>query len=141
VSRAGKIAWVVVGVLVVAFLLQRMIAPADSDQDEITYPEFVERVGVAGEVASVEIDEYQGELEVTPGPRSDETDLYEVGYVTDGGESLVALLDENGIPYEVRSGGGGSVARWSLYLLPLLLFGAFWYWLARRLDRLDSARG
>jgi hypothetical protein len=141
VSRAGKIAWIVVGVLVLAFFAARLISPDDSvEEDQVSYREFVERIPVAGEVESVEIDEYDGVLEVTPGPRADDDEEYEVGYLTDSGESLTTLLDQNEIPYEVRTGSGGSIVSWFFYLLPAALFGAFWFWLSRRLNRLDSSR-
>jgi ATP-dependent Zn protease len=44
------------------------------------------------------------------------------------------VLDERGIRHESRESGGGQTAWWSIltYLLPFLLFGAFWIFLMRR---------
>lgn len=139
-TRVGKIALIALGVLVVLFFAQRLIAPEDSDDPDVGYGEFLELVADTGEVESVEIDQFRARLEVTPGPQAEESEEYEVAYLEDAGESLVALLDENEVPYEIES-GGGNAASWFVYLLPFALFGAFWLWLARRLDRFDSDRG
>lgn len=136
-SRTAKIVWIVIGVLVVLFLAQRLISPADEDGSELAYSEFLQEVSEPSTVEAVEIDRERGELIVTPGPNAREPDEYEVEYLDDTGELLVERLEQAGIPFEVDSGYGGSVASFGLYLLFPALFAAFWYWLARRLDRLQ----
>jgi flagellar biosynthesis/type III secretory pathway M-ring protein FliF/YscJ len=137
VSRTARVVWIVVavllGLIVLFFVAQRLISPDDdTENDDVSYMEFVDRVQTPGEVEAVTIDQDSSELEVAG--RGDE---YEVAYLEDDGEAVVALLNRNRIPYEVESWGGGTAASWFFYLLPAVLFGAFWFWLARRLDRLD----
>ncbi len=120
-------------VLVLAFFAQQLVSPGESEGP--TFSEFLDELE-RGEVESVAIDAGRGELEVVPGPGATVEEQYETDYPYGYDEALVKQLRAKDVPFEVDSGGGGSVASWVVYLLPLAIFGLFWRWLARRLAEL-----
>jgi ATP-dependent Zn protease len=121
---------VVLGILVLAFVVQRAVDPPESD--DATFSEFLDRAS-AGEVESVTLVPDREQIEVKPSPTASSDEDYEVTYPVADSGSLIADLRDEEIAIDVDASGGGSVASWVVYLLPLAMFIAFWVWLARRL--------
>jgi ATP-dependent Zn protease len=130
-----KWGWIALAaVLVLAFVASQVINPSESGESP-TFSQFLDDLE-AGEVESVVIDSEDGTLEVVPAPAAQLDAEYETDYAYGYEETLIRQLRDDDVPFEVDSGGGGSVLGWLFYLLPAILFLLFWRWLARRLDEL-----
>jgi len=139
IRTIAKWAGVALGVLVLAFIAQRIIDPPSAD-DSRTFSEFLDQVD-AGEVESVTFVPSREELEVEPGPGAESDDEYEVGYPVADSGALIEDLRADGVPLDVET-NPGTAANLVVYLIPFALYIAFWVWLAGRLrglsDRLDA---
>jgi ATP-dependent Zn protease len=117
-------------VIIVAFFAQRLISPGDTDAP--TYDEFLTQVERAPQtIDRVTLDPDNTELEVD----ERDGDEYALGYPPDAEETVVNQLRRQGIETDVESTGGGGIGSLLAYLLPFLLFFAFFVYVMRRSRR------
>ena len=117
-------------VVVLAFFAQRLINPNDKE-DAPTYNEFIQQVE-SGQIEEVTFNTKDNTLDV----KDADGDEYETGFL-DSGDSQVALqnaLQQNNVPYEVKGKGGGGLLSILTYILPFLLFFAFWIFLMNQMQ-------
>jgi cell division protease FtsH len=117
-------------VVVLAFFAQRLINPSDKEEAP-TYNEFVQQVE-SGQIDEVTFNTKDNTLDV----KEADGDEYETGFL-DSGDSQVQLqntLQQNDVPYEVKGKGGGGLLSILTYILPFLLFFAFWIFLMNQMQ-------
>ncbi|HEX2359395.1 MAG TPA: ATP-dependent zinc metalloprotease FtsH [Solirubrobacterales bacterium] len=117
-------------VVVLAFFAQRLISPGEK-KEEPTYNDFITMVE-QGEVKEVTFNTKDNTLEV------EETngDKFETGFL-DSGDSQVQLqnqLQRESVEYNVKGKGGSSLLSLLTYILPFLLFFAFWIFLMNQMQ-------
>ncbi len=120
-------------VVVLAFFAQKLLVP-DDKVDVPSYNEFIEKVD-AGAIEEVTFNQKEKVLEVK------ETDAgggeeYELGYL-ESGDAQVALqnrLQANDVKTEIDGIGGGGILGALVYILPFLLFFAFWIFLMNQMQ-------
>ncbi len=113
-----------------AFFAQRLIAPGD-EPDVPSYNEFIANVE-AGQVDEVTFNQKEKVLEV----KEADGDEFEIGYL-ESGDSQVALqnqLARNDVKTEIKGIGGGGFLTLLTYILPFLLFFAFWIFLMNQMQ-------
>jgi cell division protease FtsH len=120
-------------VVVLAFFAQRLINPGDEEKTP-SYDEFIVAVE-AGQVDEVKFKTEDNKLEVkeTDAAGGDE---YETGYLTSDGsqQQLENLLRQNEVKYEVEGKSGGGIVGALVYILPFILFLAFWIFLMNQMQ-------
>jgi hypothetical protein len=127
-------ALVILMVIVLAFVAQRLISPADDDAP--SYDQFltqVERAPQAIDEVTLETDSNTIEVRERGG------DEYEMGYPPSSESSLVNTLRRQGIRTVVEGSGGTSLLSLIAYVLPFLLFFGFWLFMMKRMQRGESA--
>ncbi|MDP9187992.1 MAG: ATP-dependent zinc metalloprotease FtsH [Actinomycetota bacterium] len=120
-------------VVVLAFFAQRLIAPGDKP-DVPSYNEFIQNVE-AGQVDKVTFNQKEKVLEVEEAEAAG-GDKFEIGYL-ESGDSQVALqnqLARNDVETEIKGIGGGGLLSLLTYVLPFLLFFAFWIFLMNQMQ-------
>jgi cell division protease FtsH len=114
--------WIVVALLVLLGA-SRLFDGGDGRQ-ELRYDEFAAYVE-AGEVATVTIKDnsssIQGELQ--------SGEKFATTYVTEAGDRLTALLDDAGVPYEVKKGGSSLWVSILLQFAPVILLVVLFFFL------------
>jgi hypothetical protein len=125
-------------VIVIAFVAQRVISPADETENAPSYDQFLAQVEQQPPtIAKVTLDPDDTSLEVVQVNGAE----YVIGYPPDSEEALINSLRGNRIETVVEeTGGGGSLLSWALYLLPYLLFAGFFVFLMNRMKK-DRASG
>jgi hypothetical protein len=119
-------------VIVLAFLAQRVISPANETENAPSYDQFLAQVEQQPPtIAKVTLDPDDTSVEVVQVNGAQ----YEIGYPPRGEEALVNSLRRNRIETVVEETGrsGGSLLSWIVYLLPFALFGGFFVFLMRRM--------
>ncbi len=117
-------------VVVLAFFAQRLISPSES-KDPPSYNDFIAQVE-NGQVDEVTFKTKDNTLVV----KETNGDEYETGYL-DSGDSQVALenlLRRNDVTTEIKGKGGGGFLTLLTYILPFLLFFAFWIFLMNQMQ-------
>jgi cell division protease FtsH len=117
-------------VVVLAFFAQRLISPGE-EKPKPTYGDFLTQVQ-NGDVKSVTINTRDNTLNVT---ESDGKTKYSTGYPDNTEPSLVAELRKNNVQQiKVKGKGGSSWLSILTYILPFLLFFAFWIFLMNQVQ-------
>ncbi|MGZ5311687.1 MAG: ATP-dependent metallopeptidase FtsH/Yme1/Tma family protein, partial [Solirubrobacterales bacterium] len=117
-------------VVVLAFFAQRLISP-DEKKDAPTYNEFIAQVE-SGQIEEVTFNTKDNVLDV----KETDGDEYETGFL-DSGDSQVQLqnqLERNDVSFEIKGKGGGGLLSILTYILPFLLFFAFWIFLMNQMQ-------
>jgi cell division protease FtsH len=122
----------IVVVLLVYLASQTLLGDDDTSSDRIAYGDLITRVEESPEsIANVLFIPKGQRIEVT---LADGTTL-ESNYPTEASQlDLQRLLQSKGIPFDSK--GTGDSAWWSIltYLLPFILFFAFWIFLMRQVQ-------
>src|SRR5205085_12601266 len=120
-------------VVVLAFFAQRLISPGDGKPTP-SYNEFVQQAQ-AGQLDKVTFNTKDNTIEVK---QTDEAggDTYETGFLDSDGlqQQLVNTLQQQGVETEIKGKGGGGILSLLTYILPFLLFFAFWIFLMNQMQ-------
>src|ERR671934_360167 len=117
-------------VVVLAFFAQRFLGQNES-KPKPNFGQFLTQVK-AGDVKSVTINTRDNTLNVT---EADGKTKYETGYPDNTEPSLVAELRKNNVQQiKVKGKGGSSWLSILTYILPFLLFFAFWIFLMNQVQ-------
>jgi cell division protease FtsH len=117
-------------VVVLAFFAQRLISPG-SDTQTPDYNDFVQRID-NGQIESVTWNTKDNTLDVK---QTDGTS-YEEGYPdSDAAQAqLLNTLQQHNVKTEIKGKGGSSLLSLLTYILPFLLFFAFWIFLMNQMQ-------
>jgi cell division protease FtsH len=129
--RFFKSAWFpLLIVVVLAFFAHQLISPGQQEE-EPTYTEFlaqieddpdsIEQVTIQTKDHTVDVKEAGG-------------DEYSTGYPENTEEALVNTLRRNDVQTEVEGTGGSSILSLLTYILPFILFFAFWVFLMNQMQ-------
>jgi cell division protease FtsH len=117
-------------VLVLAFFAQRLISP-DQQKDTPNYPEFLSQVQNAPDsIHDVTIKTSQNQIDVT----ESNGQQYSTGYLPNTEQSLINTLDKNNVSTTIEGAGGSSILSLLTYILPFVLFFAFWVFLMNQMQ-------
>ncbi len=116
-------------VVVLAFFAQRLISPGE-EKPKPTYGDFLTQVE-NGDVKTVTVNTRDNTLDVT---ESDGKTKYETGYPNNTEQQLVEELRKGGVEIKVKGKGGSSWLSILTYILPFLLFFAFWIFLMNQVQ-------
>jgi cell division protease FtsH len=130
-KRFFKSAWFpLLIVVVLAFFAHQLISPGEQ-QEEPTYNEFLAQVENDPEsIESVTIQTKDHTVDVT----ETNSEEYSTGYPDNTEESLVNSLQRNEVETKVEGTGGSSILSLLTYVLPFLLFFAFWIFLMNQMQ-------
>jgi cell division protease FtsH len=129
--RFFKSAWFpLLIVVVLAFFAHQLISPGQQEE-EPTYTDFlaqieddpdsIEQVTIQTKDHTVDVKEAGG-------------DEYSTGYPENTEEALVNTLQRNDVQTEVEGTGGSSILSLLTYILPFILFFAFWVFLMNQMQ-------
>jgi cell division protease FtsH len=132
VSRFFKnAAFPILIVVVLAFFAQRLISPGES-KPKPNYGQFLTQVE-NGDVKSVTIKTRDNTIDVAAGPQG--KTKYTTGYPDNTEQQLVNTLRKNDVPdIKVKGKGGSGWLSILTYILPFLLFFAFWIFLMNQVQ-------
>jgi cell division protease FtsH len=117
-------------VVVLAFFAQRLISPGE-DKPKPTYGDFLTQVQ-NGDIKSVTLNTRDNTLDVT---ESDGKTKYSTGYPNNTEPELIEDLRKNNVQeIKVKGKGGSSWLSILTYILPFLLFFAFWIFLMNQVQ-------
>jgi cell division protease FtsH len=118
-------------VVVLAFFAQRLISPGE-EKPKPNYGQFLTQVE-NGDVKSVTVNTRDNTLDVSAGPEG--KTKYKTGYPDNTEPQLIAELRKNNVPeIKVKGKGGSSWLSILTYILPFLLFFAFWIFLMNQVQ-------
>ncbi len=130
-KRFFKSAWFpLLIVVVLAFFAHQLISPGQQ-QEEPTYNEFIAQVEEQPnsiESVTIQTKDHTVDVKETNGEE------YSSGYPENTEESLVNSLDRNEVETKVEGTGGSSILSLLTYVLPFLLFFAFWIFLMNQMQ-------
>ena len=130
-KRFFKSAWFpLLIVVVLAFFAHQLISPGEQ-QEEPTYNEFIAQVEEQPnsiESVTIQTKDHTVDVKETNGEE------YSTGYPENTEESLVNSLDRNEVETKVEGTGGSSILSLLTYVLPFLLFFAFWIFLMNQMQ-------
>jgi cell division protease FtsH len=131
VKRFFKSAWFpLLIVVVLAFFAHQLISPGEQ-QEEPTYNEFLAQVeDDPNSIESVTIQTKDHTVDVTESNGEE----YSTGYPENTEESLVNSLQRNEVETKVEGTGGSSILSLLTYVLPFILFFAFWVFLMNQMQ-------
>jgi len=128
VSRSAVLPILIVVVL--AFFAQRLINPNEQAEPP-TYTEFIAQVEERPQtIEKVTIKADENTIDVTQ--TDDET--FETGFPNNTEQSLLNSLQRNGVEVEVEGRGGGGIGSILIFVLPFLLFFAFFIFIMNRMQ-------
>jgi cell division protease FtsH len=117
-------------VLVLAFFAQRLITPGEQTEAP-TYNEFLNQIEEDPEsIDKVTLQAQKNKLEVLEA----NGDEYETGFPQNTEESLVNTLQRNDVETVVEGESGSSILSLLTYILPFVLFFAFWVFLMNQMQ-------
>jgi cell division protease FtsH len=117
-------------VLVLAFFAQRLISPGETEETP-TYNEFLTQIEEDPEsVDKVTIEAQDNKITV----QETNGEEYETGFPANTEESLVNSLQRNDVETVVEGAGGSSILSLLTYILPFVLFFAFWVFLMNQMQ-------
>jgi cell division protease FtsH len=117
-------------VLVLAFFAQRLISPGETE-DPPTYNEFLTQIEQDPEsIDKVTMQAQDNKLTVLEANGEE----YETGFPANTEESLVNTLQRNDVETVVEGAGGSSILSLLTYILPFVLFFAFWVFLMNQMQ-------
>jgi len=129
--RFFKSAWFpLLIVVVLAFFAHQLISPGEQEE-EPTYNEFlaqIEEQPQSIESVTIETKDHTVDVKETNGEE------YSTGYPDNTEESLVNSLQRNEVETTVEGTGGSSILSLLTYVLPFLLFFAFWIFLMNQMQ-------
>jgi cell division protease FtsH len=130
-KRFFKSAWFpLLIVVVLAFFAHQLISPGQQEE-EPTYNEFIAQVeDQPNSIESVTIQTKDHTVDV----KETNGEEYSTGYPENTEESLVNSLDRNEVETKVEGTGGSSILSLLTYVLPFLLFFAFWIFLMNQMQ-------
>jgi cell division protease FtsH len=117
-------------VVVLAFFAQHLISPGEK-KAKPTYGDFLTQVE-NGDVKSVTINTRDNTLDVSAGP--DGKTKYSTGYPDNTEQQLTDDMRKHGVQIKVKGKGGSSWLSILTYILPFLLFFAFWIFLMNQVQ-------
>ena len=130
-KRFFKSAWFpLLIVVVLAFFAHQLISPGEQ-QEEPTYNEFIAQVDEQPnsiESVTIQTKDHTVDVKETNGEE------YSTGYPENTEESLVNSLERNEVETKVEGTGGSSILSLLTYVLPFLLFFAFWIFLMNQMQ-------
>ncbi|MSO42210.1 MAG: ATP-dependent metallopeptidase FtsH/Yme1/Tma family protein [Solirubrobacterales bacterium] len=117
-------------VVVLAFFAQRLISPGEQ-QEQPTYNEFVSQID-NGQLDSVTMNTKDNSFDV----KRNNGDEYSIGFSDSDSiqAQTINSLERNDVPLEIKSKGGSSLLSLLTYVLPFLLFFAFWIFLMNQMQ-------
>jgi cell division protease FtsH len=131
VKRFFKSAWFpLLIVVVLAFFAHQLISPGQQEE-EPTYNEFIAQIEddpQSVESVTIKTKDHTVDVKETNGEE------YSTGYPENTEESLVNTLDRNEVRTEVEGTGGSSILSLLTYVLPFILFFAFWIFLMNQMQ-------
>jgi cell division protease FtsH len=131
VKRFFKSAWFpLLIVVVLAFFAHQLISPGQQ-QEEPTYNEFIAQINddpQSIESVTIQTKDHTVDVKETNGEE------YSTGYPENTEESLVNSLQRNEVETKVEGTGGSSILSLLTYVLPFILFFAFWVFLMNQMQ-------
>ena len=117
-------------VVVLAFFAQRLISPSER-QETPSYNEFIGQVE-SGQVEQATLNTKDNSVDV----KKKDGDEYETAFLDSGDAQaqLLNTLDRNDVKTEIKGKGGSSLLSLLTYILPFLLFFAFWIFLMNQMQ-------
>jgi cell division protease FtsH len=117
-------------VVVLAFFAQRLISPNEGTEPP-TYNEFLQQVN-SGQIEEVTFNTKDNTLNV----KETNDDEYETGFLdsADSQAQLQNTLERQDVKYDIKGKGGSSLLSLLTYILPFLLFFAFWIFLMNQMQ-------
>jgi cell division protease FtsH len=117
-------------VVVLAFFAQRLISPGTEDKTP-SYNEFLQQVD-NGQVAEVTFNTKDNSLDV----KETNGDTYDQAFLdSDSAQAeLLNTLEQKNVKTEIKDKGGSSILSLLTYILPFLLFFAFWIFLMNQMQ-------
>jgi len=117
-------------VVVLAFFAQRLISPSEGTEPP-TYNEFLQQVD-SGQIEEVTFNTKDNVLNV----KETNGDEYETGFLdsADSQAQLQNTLERQDVKYDIKGKGGSSILSLLTYILPFLLFFAFWIFLMNQMQ-------
>jgi cell division protease FtsH len=117
-------------VVVLAFFAQRLISPGTEDKTP-SYNEFLQQVE-NGQVAEVTFNTKDNALDV----KETNGDTYDQAFLdSDSAQAeLLNTLQQKNVKTEIKDKGGSSILSLLTYILPFLLFFAFWIFLMNQMQ-------
>jgi cell division protease FtsH len=117
-------------VVVLAFFAQRLISPSEGTEPP-TYNEFLQQVN-SGQIEEVTFNTKDNVLNV----KETNGDEYETGFLdsADSQAQLQNTLERQDVKYDIKGKGGSSLLSLLTYILPFLLFFAFWIFLMNQMQ-------
>ncbi|HEX6115523.1 MAG TPA: ATP-dependent metallopeptidase FtsH/Yme1/Tma family protein, partial [Solirubrobacterales bacterium] len=117
-------------VLVLAFFAQRLITPGEQTEAP-TYNEFLTQIEEDPEsIDKVTLQAQKNKIEVLEANGEE----YETGFPQNTEESLVNTLQRNEVETVVEGESGSSILSLLTYILPFVLFFAFWVFLMNQMQ-------
>ncbi len=130
-KRFFKSAWFpLLIVVVLAFFAHQLISPGQQ-QEEPTYNEFIAQINDdpnSIESVTIQTKDHTVDVKETNG------DEYSTGYPENTEETLVNSLQRNEVETKVEGTGGSSILSLLTYVLPFILFFAFWVFLMNQMQ-------
>src|SRR5215207_5328323 len=117
-------------VVVLAFFAQRLINP--STEGRVYTNSQFDKDLAADNVKSVLIKNKDNTVTVTL--KNPPDTKHEIGFVPDNGDELIATLERNGAPYEVKPAKTNGWVSLLTYVLPFLIFIGFWIFLMNQVQ-------
>ena len=116
-------------VVVLAFFAQRLISPNQGEEPP-SFSDFQHMIE-AGQIKEVTFNTKDNTLNV----EETDGDEFETGYESgDSQTQLQNTLEQNGVKYDIKGKGGGGILSLLTYILPFLLFFAFWIFLMNQMQ-------
>jgi cell division protease FtsH len=115
-------------VVVLAFFAQKLISPGETERKP-NFTEFLTHVE-NGRVENAQVRTKDNVVEVTLDNRTE----YETGFPDDYGNELINKLRVENVAFDVEGKGGGGWLQMLTYVLPFLIFIAFWIFLMNQVQ-------
>ncbi|MDQ1385202.1 MAG: cell division protease FtsH, partial [Actinomycetota bacterium] len=133
-NRPKWMPWVIIGLIVVGFLVWRAAPPSSTSTTKVDYGDF--RTLVAQDhVSSIKYDASSGKI----------TGQFKDGFTRDGKKEFttqgqinqlpdadITLLNQHNVARNYKPRSSDIVGTLLVYLLPLVLIGGIWFFIARR---------
>jgi cell division protease FtsH len=126
-------------VVILAFVAQKVIS-SPSDSKAPSYNELVASKEHKGLIATKQVEKItvntkDNTLDVTlKGKGGEDGESFSTGYPPNTEQSLLNLVDENGVETTVHGTGGSSLLSLLTYILPFVLFFGFWIFLMNQMQ-------
>jgi cell division protease FtsH len=119
-------------VVVLAFLAVKLVNPGSSKPTH-TYQQLVAKELPNHEVEAVEFKNKGKALEVKAVSKGHK-ETYEIGFLEQASPTLFALLEKDGVPFNVESEKSSALISLLEYILPFALFLGFWIFLMNQVQ-------